>query len=90
MKKLALLTVLLTLIGCGGPMIYQVSPGHPMPEGLAVCKSGDGVGRCTRWTNESEYCVNPDGPAAQPPLILCPKDENGKPMPFPESKPTKM
>lgn len=85
MKKFVLIAgVLLSVSGCGGamPIIYSVAPGHPIPDGLAVCTGNDGYGRCTNWSSNADTCVNPKGPSANPPLVPCPKDKDGKPIPF--------
>lgn len=80
--KGALFLTLLVLAGCGPLPIYAVAPGHPLASGIAMCTGYDTVGRCTGWTSNADTCVNPKGPAANPPTVPCPKGNDGKPVPF--------
>ena len=61
---------LFLLAGCNS--VYQgTAPGAPIPKGIAACVEWDAVGRCKRWSSESETCINPKGMDAQPPLVPC-------------------
>jgi len=93
MKKIALLALLsLTLSACSDfagtdasyDGISRTAPGHPLCKGthFSPCKQTDLSGRCVRYIEPSEMCVNPKGMNATPAILPCPKDKNGNPIPF--------
>ncbi|MDE1152711.1 MAG: hypothetical protein PW788_09260 [Micavibrio sp.] len=68
-------------------IVLKTAPGYPIlySDGgvyFNPCKEGNSIGLCTRWIKQSDLCVNPKGPYANPPLLKCPKDKNGNPIPF--------
>jgi hypothetical protein len=73
MKKLALISILLTLTGCNPPIALTTAPGAHLPTGIALCTSHDSVGRCSSWTGEqpTDTCINPQGIDAKPPTLPC-------------------
>lgn len=87
MKKYTLLIVLI-LAGCGTDVSYdgiaRTAPGYPLSKGthISPCREVDMSGRCIRYAEPSDLCVNPKGMDTNPPILPCPKDKDGKPIPF--------
>lgn len=92
MKAFLLLVTALVVSACAPTpaknmdIVMVTAPGYPILEARGVhfapCKESNEIGLCTRWVHQSELCVNPKGPYADPPLLSCPKDKDGKPIPF--------
>lgn len=47
------------------------SPGHPLPKSVLFCREHDTRGRCKAWHRDWEWCVNPKGHEAEPPIVHC-------------------
>lgn len=77
MKKFVLAALLLS--GCGGnPLYLTTSPGAALPGGaIAYCEEQDSIGRCKKWSPESDKCINPKGINVEPPLVWCNYIKNG-------------
>ena len=82
MKKFFLVTMVLALQGCVAPqttpgkhvgleVAQGTAPGYPLPTGIAVCNKIDMIGRCMKYSTESDYCVNPKGINEDPPILPC-------------------
>ncbi|MDE1151046.1 MAG: hypothetical protein PW788_00795 [Micavibrio sp.] len=93
MKKLVYIVALsFAIAGCsrmsGTDATYdgisKTAPGYPLSKGthFSPCQKIDVTGRCIQYVEPSEFCVNPKGMDAKPPIVACPKDKVGNPVPF--------